>query len=62
MEDTLLEKKCEHCGSNITLMESCRVEKDSNDGAYLVERCLSCGRHQTVEIVRLHEDQTDLNM
>ena len=60
MEDILLKKICENCGTNITLMESCRISKDKNEGTFLVERCLSCGEHPLIEIARLHEDQSDL--
>lgn len=60
MEDILLEKKCEKCGSNITLMASCRMSKDKNEGEYLVERCLSCGQHPITEVAKLDDDQSDL--
>jgi len=61
MEDTLLKKICSNCGTNITLMESCRVTEDANEGVFLVERCLSCGAHPVTEVARLHDDQESLN-
>lgn len=41
-----LYKQCAECGSNITLMTSCRGKDDEVlTNNYLVERYLSCGLH-----------------
>jgi len=64
MNDIVLKKKCKHCGSNITLMESCRGDMSivtSKMNVYLVERCLACGVHPITEIARLANDQSGLN-
>ena len=60
MKDIQLAKKCKKCISNITLMTSCRMSEDGNEGEFLVERCLICGQHPVIEVARLHEDQTGL--
>lgn len=62
MEDILLDKKCDACGANITLMGSCRVSEEPEDAdTYLVERCLNCGQHPVIEIARLDNNQEGLN-
>lgn len=61
MEDLLLAKKCKECGSNITLLSSCRCDNDNIlTNNYLIERCLNCGLHPIVEIARLDADQSNL--
>lgn len=51
MKDIKLAETCEHCGENLTLMESVSAV----DGAlWLVKRCLKCGCRPVEEVVRVH--------
>lgn len=60
MKDTLLYKRCPHCGANLTLMECARLSDTSNRDVFLIERCTSCKIQPTSEVARLHEDQSGL--
>jgi rRNA maturation protein Nop10 len=50
MKDIKLEEKCEHCGNNITLMESVNNETQT---LWLVKRCLSCGNYPVTEVIKV---------